>query len=472
MRVRNPRTGQYDYEFTPTSLEAVAAEAARLRANQREWYERGLDYRIAVLERWAQEVEKARDEISEALITDTGRLYISVREVEGLPRNVRRWLASAPDLMKTEPQQSRILPTVTYQNQLVPYSLVGAISPWNFPVTLSFIDAIPALVAGAAVLLKPSEVTPRFVEPIRKTLAAVPELAMVFSIVLGDGTVGAEVVNQVDAVCFTGSVPTGRKVGEAAARRFIPAFLELGGKDPLIVLKSADLEKATDAALKGSVLNNGHACLSIERIYVEAPIYDAFVAKLTEKASRVRLNADDITKGEIGPFIFAPQADVVARHIADAVDKGAKILTGGEIIDRGGKWCAPTVMVDVNHDMAVMREETFGPIMPVMKFETIDEAVELANDTEFGLSGAVFAGTIEEARAVGERINAGGISLNDTCMTYMTFEPEKNSFKYSGMGGSRMGPAGLMRFFRRKALIMQSGAPLTIFDMSEEKARG
>lgn len=472
MRVRNPRTGQFDYEFTPTPLEAIATEARRLRDNQREWYERGLDYRISVLERWAQEVEKARDEIAPALIADTGRSYISVREVEGVPRNVRRWLASAPELMQTEPQQSRILPTVKYQNQLVPYSLVGAISPWNFPVTLSFIDAIPALVAGAAVILKPSEITPRFVEPIKRTIEAVPELAKVFSIVLGDGSVGAEIVNHVDAVCFTGSVPTGRKVAEAAAKRFIPAFLELGGKDPLIVLRSADLEKATDAALKGSVLNNGHACLSIERIYVEAPIYDAFVAKLTEKASKVRLNADDINKGEIGPFIFAPQADLVERHLEDAVAKGARILTGGEIVDRGGKWCPATVIVDVNHDMAVMRDETFGPIMPVMKFDTVDEAVALANDTEFGLSGAVFAGTIEEARAVGERIDAGGISLNDTSLTYMTFEPEKNSFKYSGMGGSRMGPAGLMRFFRRKALIMQSGEPQTVFDLSEEKARG
>ncbi|MDA5192900.1 aldehyde dehydrogenase family protein [Govanella unica] len=470
MRVRNPRTGSYDYEFTPTPLGDVAATAKRLRANQKAWVARGLEYRIEVLERWAVAVTAERDAIADALTIDTGRALISGREAEGLPRNIRRWLGSAADLMKTELHQSRILPTVTYQNQLVPYALVGAISPWNFPVTLSFIDAIPALVAGSAVILKPSEITPRFVEPIQRSLAAVPELADVFAIIMGDGAIGAELVNHVDAVCFTGSVPTGRKVGEAAARRFIPAFLELGGKDPVIVLDTADIDKATDAVLKGSLLNNGHACLSIERVYVQAPIYDAFVALLTEKAARVRTNAANIHEGEIGPFIHGPQADLVDAQIKDAVQKGARVLTGGVIEDHGGKWCNATVIVDVTHDMAIMRDETFGPIMPVMKFDSIEEAIALANDTEFGLSASVIAGTIDEARAVGAHIDAGGISLNDCGMTYMTFEPEKNSFKFSGMGGSRMGLAGLSRFFRKKAFIMQNGTPQSIFDFSEEHA--
>lgn len=468
MRTRNPRTGQVDYEFTPNTVAEIAAEVRRLRANQPAWVARGVSYRIGVLEKWAAAIEAARVEISRALVDDTGRHLISVREVEGAVRNIRRWCASAAEQMTTEEQASRLLPTVRYQNQLVPYQLVGTISPWNFPVTLSFIDAIPALVAGCAVIMKPSEVTPRFVAPLKRTLEAVPEMAEVLSIVLGDGEIGAEIVNNVDAVCFTGSVSTGRKVAEAAARRFIPAFLELGGKDPAVVLASADVAAASDAILKGSVLNSGQVCLSIERVYVAEPIYDAFVAALTEKAARVELNAKDIRQGELGPLIFAGQAEVIERHLADAVAKGARILTGGTIEDHGGgKWCRPTVVVDVTHDMAIMSEETFGPLLPVMKFSSADEAVALANDTEFGLSGAVFAGTIAEARTVAERIDAGGISLNDCSLTYMTFEPEKNSFKFSGMGGSRMGPAGLMRFFRKKALIMQHGTPMTIFDFSE-----
>ena len=279
----------------------------------------------------------------------------------------------------------------------------------------------------------------------------------------GDGETGQALIDQIDCICFTGSVATGRKVALQAAGRLIPAFLELGGKDPMIVLADADLEAATDATLRGSVLSAGQACQSIERIYIQRQLYRTFVQRLVEKAAAVQLNWPDINAGEVGPIIFARQADILAGQIEDARSKGARVLTGGEIEHHGGGlWLRPTVLADVTHEMAVMREETFGPIMPLMAFDTVDEAVALANFGDYGLSAAVFAGTLDEAEAVGRRLEAGAISLNDAALTAVFYEAAKQSFKASGIGPSRMGADGLARFFRRQALIANTGQPLPL----------
>jgi acyl-CoA reductase-like NAD-dependent aldehyde dehydrogenase len=267
----------------------------------------------------------------------------------------------------------------------------------------------------------------------------------------------------VDYIAFTGSVATGRKVGEAAARAFIPASLELGGKDPFIVLASADPEAAARTALRASVVNTGQACQSIERIYVAREIAEPFIATLVREAAAVQLNYPDINRGDIGPFIFARQAEIVQAHIDQAVAAGAQVMTGGQVETLGGgKYLRPTVLIEVTPDMAVMAQESFGPVLPVTVFGSVDEAVALANDSEFGLSGAVFAGSLEEAEAVGRRLNVGGVSLNDGSLTAIVWETEKSSFGLSGMGPSRMGDSGLLRFFRRQAIIRQRGTPLPL----------
>jgi acyl-CoA reductase-like NAD-dependent aldehyde dehydrogenase len=294
-------------------------------------------------------------------------------------------------------------------------------------------------------------------------------LSDVFKLAPGDGATGAHLIHHVDAICFTGSVPTGRKVAVAAAERLIPAFLELGGKDPLIVLESADIEPATDAALRGSVLATGQACQSIERIYVARAIHDVFLDRLVAKAKAVRLNTPDIAGGDVGPIIHGPQAEILQSHIDDACARGARVLTGGQIeVHGGGLYLRPTVLGNVSQDMRIMREESFGPLLPVAAFDSVDEAVALANDSDYGLSAAVFAGTLEEAEAVGRRIDAGAISLNDAALTAMFYEAEKHAFKASGLGGSRMGPAGLQRFLKRKALIANEGAPAPLTTFAED----
>jgi acyl-CoA reductase-like NAD-dependent aldehyde dehydrogenase len=470
IRVRNPRNGRFDYEFPVPETQSLARRADELRSAQRAWSTCGVESRIEVMQRWKAQLLAHRVAIVDALTADTGRHLLAQAEFDGTIGAIDRWCAQAPALVHGEEGRSQAQPTITFRSQLVPYPLVGVISPWNFPLTLSLIDAVPALLAGCAVLVKPSEITPRFVAPVNEAIRAVPRLAAVLDMVPGDGRTGAALVGLVDVVCFTGSVRTGRLVGRAAAEHFIPAFLELGGKDPVVVTESANLELATDVVLRASVLATGQACQSLERVYVQDTIYDRFVARLVEKARAVPINYPDLHKGVVGPLIFDRQADVIAEQIDDAVRHGAKVLCGGqvEIHGGGGRWVRPTVVVDVDHTMQLMTDETFGPVMPVMKFHTVDEAVELANFGVYGLSAAVIAGSLEEAEAIAVRIDAGAVSLNDGSLTGVVHEAEKNSFKCSGLGGSRMGPAGLTRFFRRKALLRQTGKPATIgmFDES------
>lgn len=467
VRVRNPWTGACDYSFTPDTAAAVATAADRLRAAQPAWAAAGVAGRAATLRQWRDALAARRSELYDALSEDTGRCLLAATEIDGVLAAIDRWCDAAPDLLAEPEGQSARMPSVAFRWQYVPYPVVGVISPWNFPLTLSLIDAIPALIAGCTVLLKPSEVTPRFAEPLAASIADVPDLTDLVAVVRGPGDVGQALIDQVDAICFTGSVATGRKVAAQAAANFIPAFLELGGKDPAIVTASADLEAATTALLRASVAATGQACQSLERLYVDATIFDAFVDRLVEKAEQVTINWPDKHAGQLGPLIFHRQADTIAGHIADAVAKGATVHTGGEVEEHGGTWLRPTVLTGVTHHMAVMTEETFGPVLPVMAFDTVDQAIALANDTQFGLSAAVWAGTLEEAETIARRIDAGAVSLNDGALTSLINEAEKHAFKLSGLGGSRMGPAGLMRFVRKKALMAQSGTPVPLAAFDE-----
>lgn len=466
--VRNPRNGKCDYTISVATNEHIEPLAGELRAAQAAWRDSGVEHRIAVLQQWRAELTAATDEIVAALCTDTGRRAIARGELFGVVGMIDRWCAQAPELLASDERPSTILPNVALRQQLDPYPLLGVISPWNFPLLLSFIDAIPALLAGCAAIIKPSEVTPRFAAAVGDTIAKVPELHQVLRFISGDGRSGAALVDHVDVVAFTGSVATGKKVAAAAASAFIPAFLELGGKDPAVVLPGADLERASTSVLRASVAATGQACQSLERIYVHDSQYTEFVELLSVKAAATALSYPDPESGIVGPLIFDKQADIIETHVKDAVAKGAVVRTGGEVLHHGGGcWVEPTVLTNVDHSMLVMTDETFGPVMPVMAYSTVEEAAELANDSHYGLSGAVFAATEDEAIAFAERLEAGGISINDAGMTTMTFEACKQAFKLSGMGPSRMGPTGLTRFFREKALYLNRGDVTSIEAQAE-----
>jgi len=446
--VRNPRTGQADYQVVASGDAELRPLAARLRAAQAAWAAAGVAHRSAVLKAWSARLLAEPTALVDALATDTGRYRVAKSEMNSLGGLVAGNVALAAHAMAPAPERPSVTPGIAIESQLVPYGLVGVISPWNFPLLLSMLDTLPALLAGCAVLVKPSEVTPRFVAPLMASLREFPELASVLAFVTGDGQTGAALIEHVDAVCFTGSVATGRKVAEACARRFIPAFLELGGKDPVIVLDSADPDRAAATVLRASVQATGQACQSLERVYVDRRLEAAFLERLVARAGAVTLNYPDIHRGQIGPLIFARQAEIIAAQLADAVSKGARILTGGKVEHHGGgAWLRPTVVTGVTHDMALMTEETFGPVMPVVGYDNLDEAVRLANESVYGLSAAI----------------------NDGGLTTEVFDAEKNAFNLSGMGASRMGPSGLLRFLRKKALLIQRG---TAKDMSSLEEAG
>ncbi len=456
IEVRNPRTGKFDYVIVPPPPKLLSQQCHRLRRGQIAWQEIGIEGRIIALKQWQQAILSDRQQLTDALVNDTGRLSTSVLEIDSFLNSIDRWCNLAPQLLQ-ETAKNTSIPFISLQQTGVPYTLIGIISPWNFPLLLSTIDTIPALLAGCAVIVKPSEITPRFAAPLMNTLNTVPQLRDVLNFVEGAGQTGTALIEDVDLICFTGSVETGRIVAETAARNFIPAYLELGGKDPAIVLESADLDLATSAILWGSVVNTGQSCLSIERIYVAESIFERFYHQLVAKAHNLQLAYPTVDSGEIGPIISEKQAVIINEHLHDAIDKGAIIHCGGKVEEIGGGWwCRPTVITNVNHSMKIMTEETFGPIMPTMSFSTIEEAIDLANDSIYGLSAAIFSESTELALEIGMQLDVGAISINDAGLTAMMYEGEKNSFKFSGLGGSRMGASGFKRFLRKKAFLIKT----------------
>jgi len=472
MAVRNPRTGENDYSIQPLDATEVELIAGGLRASQHTWLAGGVEHRCEIVRAWAKSLLEQPDAILDALTTDTGRHLVSLVEIRALDGIVAGWCATAPGLLADQGERPSVTDGVGVCTQLIPYELIGVISPWNFPFLLSMIDSIPALIAGCGVIVKPSEVTPRFIRPLTESLAAFPELAAVFHWIEGDGGTGAAMIDNVDAIAFTGSVVTGRIVAEGCARNFIPAFLELGGKDPAIILPSADLKKAARIVLRASVQATGQACQSLERIYVHADCYDAFVAALVALAEKVELNYPDVHQGQIGPLIFSKQAEIIATHIDDAVRKGAEIRCGGTIETHGGgTWIRPTVLTGVDHSMLVMTEETFGPVIPVMSYQDVDEAIKLANDTKYGLSASVIGPDIDENVTVGRRINAGAISINDGALTTEVYDAPHDSFLLSGMGAARMGASGITRFMRQKALLIRHAEALGIESLEESQLK-
>ena len=464
---RNPRTGELDYSFEVTPTSEIENTANELRANQPKWAALTVDERADILREWARIVSKS-SALLEALVTDTGRYFIATAEIENLAKSIEGWhMIGRQVFAEQEPIQSSH-PSVIYSHQYKPFEVVCIVGPWNFPFLISLIDLLPALMAGSAAITKPSEITPRFIKPLQETLEQVPELHAVCRYIEGDGQTGQDLINNVDAVCFTGSVKTGKLVYESGAKNFIPVYAELGGKDPVIVTENAEPKESAKIILRASVQATGQACQSIERVYAHESIAEELTKELTRLADEVQLNYPNIREGHIGPLIFDQQAAIIESHISDAIDKGASVLTGGSIENHGGgKWIRPTVIRDVDHSMKVMTDETFGPIIPVMSYSDISEAIHLANDTRYGLSAAVLAGSTEEANEIAQQIDAGAVTIQDCGATTYVFDGEKNWFKYSGIGASRMGEMGMLRFFRKKVLYTQTGEPHDIHAMGE-----
>ncbi len=355
------------------------------------------------------------------------------------------WAKNAPDFLADEKVKSAS-PFVMGRKLVVRYApvgVVGVIGPWNYPLTNSFGDCIPALAAGDAVVLKPSEITPLTSLLMAEMLADVGLPADVFSVVTGRGETGAALVDLVDYVMFTGSVATGKRVMKQAAERLTPVSLELGGKDPMIVLADANLERAANAAVHYSMQNGGQTCISVERVYVEAPVYDDFVARVTDKMRALRQGVPGApAQTDVGAMTSPDQLDLVEQQVDDAVEAGARAVVGGHRVDGPGDFFEPTLLLDVDHTMECMTEETFGPTLPVMKVADVEEAIRLSNDSPYGLQASVWTKDTGRGEEIARRLESGVVCINDAQLNYAAIELPMGGWKESGLGSCGTAPTG------------------------------
>jgi acyl-CoA reductase-like NAD-dependent aldehyde dehydrogenase len=484
--VENPAIGRIVAHVPDLDAAAVGRLAERGRAAQPQWEEFGFEARGRILLRAQKWLLEHSERVIQTIVSETGKTYEDAEfaEIAYTANAFGFWAKNAPRYLADERIKSAqvLLKGKKLYLRYRPLGLVGVIGPWNYPLTNSFGDSIPALAAGNAVILKPSEVTPLTSLLLAEALRECGLPQDVFQVATGRGETGAALIEQVDMIMFTGSTSTGRKVAQAAAERLIPCSLELGGKDPMIVLSDADLERAANVAVYYSMQNAGQTCISIERAYVEAPVYDEFVAKVSEKARALRVGPPRGPGSvDVGAITFPPQLETISEHVHDAVDKGARVLVGGNSLTSpgvrgdgppvaaggerpgaaserpdaasGGRFYEPTVLVDVDHTMKIMTEETFGPTLPIMKVADAEEAVRLANESPYGLGASVFTRDTARGEQIARRLEAGAANVNDAVVNYTALELPMGGAKASGLG-SRHGAGGIRKYCSQQAIVI------------------
>jgi acyl-CoA reductase-like NAD-dependent aldehyde dehydrogenase len=464
IEVENPATGAIVASVPVVAPGEVAELVARARRAQAGWEALGFDGRAAVLRRCQRWISDNSERVIETIVSETGKTYEDALTAEiGYAVTAFAFWAKHAEEYLAEEKVKTSSPFAKGRKLIVRYApvgVVGVIGPWNYPLTNSFGDCIPAMAAGNAVLLKPSEVTPLTSLLMGEMLRECGLPEDVYQVVPGYGDTGAALIDEVDFVMFTGSTATGKKVMERAARTLTPVALELGGKDPMIVCADADMERAANAAVHYSMQNAGQTCISTERVYVEEPVYDDFVQLVTERVNALRQGAPaGPGSTDLGAVIHPPQSDIVERHVSDAVERGARMLTGGNRRDGHGHFFEPTVLVDVDHSMACMREETFGPTVPIMKVRDADEAVRLSNDSPFGLQASVWTKDAAKGERLARRVEAGAVTVNDAQVNYLALELPMGGWKESGLG-TRHGADGIRKYTKRQTLLVTSFAPL------------
>jgi acyl-CoA reductase-like NAD-dependent aldehyde dehydrogenase len=446
--VRCPADGRVLGRVANTSADEVAAMAQELRLAQREWETIGFDRRRKWLGKLRDWTLDNRDLLLGLIQAEAGKSYGDAGiEILGVVETINYYVTNGAAFLADEhPSPTIANKAKNLRVRHLPYQLVGNISPWNFPLAMPMMDIPQALLAGCAVLAKPSEETPLALAELIRAWNEDLGAPNVLACVTGMGETGAAVVDCVDMVQFTGSTATGRKIAMRCAERLIPCSLELGGKDPMIVLADADLERAANGALWGGFFNAGQTCTSIERVYVEASVYDEFTELVVEKAKTLRQGMDKpgAFAADVGALANEKQVGIVSRHVEDAVARGARAVTGGE----PGDHCnyPPTVLLDVTHEMSCMCEETFGPTLPIMKVNDAAEAVEKANDTSYGLSASVWTRDKEKAERIAGQLQVGAVNHNDAMMNVFQFPAPHGGWRESGLGARFGGAPGIRKY--------------------------
>jgi acyl-CoA reductase-like NAD-dependent aldehyde dehydrogenase len=451
----NPATGEILRQFECTGEGEVQAAVGRARVAQVAWAQLGVRPRVAILREFQRLLQRRKSEVAAIITREAGKPGVEalVTEVLVVLDAARFLIENSYRYLRDEAVPHGNLAVKTKAGYVVrePYGVIGIISPWNYPLAIPATESLAGLVAGNAVVLKPSEFTSLTALELASLLheSGVPEA--VFQVIVGNGATGAALSHaHIDKLIFTGSVPTGRRIGQAAAARFLPVVLELGGKDPMLVLDDADVEVASSGAVWGAFVNAGQTCLSVERCYVHRSLYEAFLAACVRKAEQLRVGNGAEPEIDVGPLIHQRQLRIVESHVEDAVARGARVLTGGRRQnDLGPNFYAPTVLANVTHEMRIMREETFGPVLPVMPFDKEEEAIRLANDSEYGLGASVWTRNRARGEAVACRIQAGIVMVNDAVSSFGISEAPHGGVKASGIGRTH-GRFGLEEMVRTK----------------------
>ena len=453
----NPATGEVLRVLECANVAGVCDAVMRARAAQNAWSGLGVRRRVAVIREFQSKLHARKSEIAAAITREAGKPLAEAITTEVLVvlDAARFLIENAWRLLRDEPVPHGNLATKLKRGRLLrePYGVIGIISPWNYPFSIPATETLAALVAGNAVVLKPSELTPLVALELARLLhdSGVPQ--DVFQVVVGDSATGAALMQSpIDKLVFTGSVATGKRIAVAAAERLLPVVLELGGKDPMLVLDDADIEVASSAAVWGAFVNAGQTCLSIERCYAHRSLYEAFLSACAEKAKKLCVGHGLDPKTDVGPMIHERQLRIAETHVEDAVARGARVMAGGSRLPELGKnFYKPTVLAEVTHEMRIMQEETFGPVLPVMAFDSDEEVVRLANDSEYGLAASVWTRNSERGERLARRIQAGTVMVNDVVSCFGISEAPHGGVKSSGVGRSH-GRFGLEEMVRLKYL--------------------
>ena len=453
----NPATGERLREFESASEDQVRTAVSRARAAQASWNDLGVRRRVAILRDFQEKLYEKKSDVAHLITREAGKPYAEalLTEVLVVLDAARFCIENAYKFLRDEAVPHGNLAMKTKSGRILrePYGVIGIISPWNYPFSIPATESLAALVVGNTVVVKPSEFTSLAALELASLLHAAGVPADAFQVLVGDGETGAALINsEIDKLIFTGSAATGKRIAQSAAARLLPVVLELGGKDPLLVLDDANVDVASSGAVWGAFVNAGQACLSVERCYVHHSIYQPFLQACVDKTKRLRIGNGLDPETDVGPMIHERQLKIVESHVEDARAHGARVLTGGfRMKEIGPSFYAPTVIADVNHDMRIMREETFGPVLPVMSFRSDEEVVRLANDSEYGLAATIWTRDQDRGEALARRISAGTVMVNDAVSCFGLSEAPHGGFKSSGIGRTH-GRFGLEEMVRIKYL--------------------